>query len=84
MLQKRTKQTYQLCDVGHLSHVEQSVLTGLIQHDEAGGHDAEVPERLRVGINVTVAVCWSQCGVLGNKLICTWLSLVTTNYAKIN
>lgn len=52
--------THQLRDVGHLSHVVQCVFSGFSQHDEAGGHDAEVPERLHVGLHVTVAVCWSE------------------------
>ncbi len=52
--------TYQLLDVGHLSHVVQSVFRGLVQHDEAGGHGDEVPDGLHVGLNVTVAVCRSE------------------------
>lgn len=49
--------THQLCDVGHLSHVVQSVFSGLVQHDEAGCHDAQVPQRLHARFNVTVTVC---------------------------
>lgn len=53
-------ETYQLGDVGHLSHVVQGVFTGFIQHDEAGGHRNQVPERLHAGLSVTVAVCRSE------------------------
>ena len=53
-------ETYQLGDVGHLGHVVQGVFTGFLQHDEAGGHHAQVPERLHVGLNVTIAVCGSE------------------------
>lgn len=54
------KTTYQLCDVGHLSHVVQSVFSGFVQHDEAGGHNAQVPQRLHVGLNVSIAICRSE------------------------
>ena len=50
------RSTYQLCEVGHLSHVVQCVFSGFVQHDEAGGHGAQVPERLHVRVHVTVAV----------------------------
>lgn len=49
--------TYQLGDVGHLCHVVQCVLSGFVQHDEAGGHDGQVPQRLHVGVDASVAIC---------------------------
>lgn len=49
--------TYQLGDVGHLRHVVQCVLSGFIQHNEAGGHDGQVPQRLHIGVDASVAVC---------------------------
>lgn len=57
--QQQLKTTYQLRDVGHLSHVVQSLLCGFTQHDVAGGHDAQVPQRLHVRRNVTVAI-WGK------------------------
>lgn len=39
----------------------QGVFSGFVQHDEAGGHSAQVPQRLHVRLNVTIAICWSEC-----------------------
>lgn len=52
--------TYQLGDVGHLRHVVQCVLAGFIQHNEAGRHDGQVPQRLHIGVDASVAVCHSE------------------------
>lgn len=52
-----TGETYQLGDVGHLCHVVQCVLSGFIQHDKAGSHDGQVPQRLHVAVDASVAVC---------------------------
>lgn len=72
------KMTYQLCDVGHLGHVVQSVFRGLLQHDGAGGHNAQLPERLHVGLDVTVAVCWSErCQCFMKESLCTQLDYTT-------
>lgn len=65
------KTTHQLCDVGHLSHVVHVVFSRLVQHDEAGGHGAQVPERLHLRLDAAVAVCWSECH--GGKLDCNVL-----------
>lgn len=52
--------TYQLSDVGHLSHVVQGVFSRFVQHDEAGGHGAQVPQRLHLWLDVAMAICWSE------------------------
>lgn len=49
--------TYQLGDVGHLSHVVQGVFSGFVQHNEAGGHGGQVPQRRHTGVDASVAVC---------------------------
>lgn len=54
--------TYQLCDISHLSHVVQCVFCGFVQHDEAGGHNAQVPQGLRVRLHVTVSICQRVIG----------------------
>ena len=48
---------HQLGDVGHLGHVVQSALVGLLQHDEAGRCRTQVPKRLHLWSDVTVAIC---------------------------
>lgn len=54
--------TYQLCDISHLSHVVQCVFCGFVQHDEAGGHNAQVPQWLRVRLHVTISICQRVIG----------------------